>query len=283
MLGRFDYVSPATLDDAVRRLGPGVAILAGGTDLLVDLRAGRASPSLLVDIKHVDVLQRLEVSSARGIAVGAAVSLSRLVDTLRALGLASGLAEAASAIATVQLRHRATAVGNLCNASPAADLAPILLVLDAQVAVTGPRGERVLPLDGFFVGAKRTCLAADEIVTEIRIPKLDVDLRSAFRKQQRLRGHDLAVASAAAAFSASDGLLRVAIGSCAPTPLLLPPLRVGRSPEASVDEVVALASQSISPISDARSSAAYRAAVVPVLVRRAVLDVLKEGGRPSTP
>ena len=282
MLGRFDYERPTNLAEAGRLLaeaGTSAAVLAGGTDLLVDLRGGRREVRLLVDVKRIDGLRRLDVTSRGDLTIGAAVPLNEILEHAAVRRAFPGLAQSAESIATYQLRNRATAVGNLCNASPAADMAPILLALGASVVVWGPSGERTVPLLQFFAGVKRTSLSAYEIVTGIRIPTPAPNLRSAFLKQQRLRGHDLAVVSVAGTYAPTTGLLRLALGSCAPTPLALPPISVkGVSRSAMVDEAARETLAAASPISDVRASAEYRRAVLPVLVRRLVHDLLREGG-----
>lgn len=280
MLGRFDYERPTHLAEAVRLFAetPSAAILAGGTDLLVELRGGRHAPRLLVDVKRVDGLRRLDAGPRGDLTIGAAVSLNELLEHAAIRRSFPGLAQAAASIATYQLRNRATVTGNLCNASPAADLAPALLVLGAAVGVAGPQGERVIPLPEFFAGVKRTTLARGEIATEVRIPAPEPGLRSAFLKQQRLRGHDLAVANVAGALVPSTGALRLAFGSCAPTPILLVPIETkGMSADAVGEAAAASALAAARPISDVRASAEYRRAVLPVLVRRVVAELLGGG------
>ena len=191
------------------------------------------------------------------------------------------LPKPAESIATYQLRNRATAVGNLCNASPAADLAPILLALDASIVVQSARGERTVGIAQLFTGVKKTSLRPGEIATGITVPAPEPKLRSAFLKQQRLRGHDLALVNVAGTYAPASGLLRLAFGSCAPTPVLLAPIDAkGISREAVMDEAARGALAAASPISDVRASADYRRAVLPVLVRRLVATLLQEGGAP---
>jgi CO/xanthine dehydrogenase FAD-binding subunit len=284
VLGRFDYERPTSLTEAAHLLAEGgtsAAILAGGTDLLVDLRGGRRDVRLLIDVKRIDALCRLDVGRRGDLSIGAAVPLNAILEHAAVRRAFPGLAQSAESIATYQLRNRATAVGNLCNASPAADLAPILLALGATLVAWGPGGERAIALAELFKGVKRTSLRPDEIVTEIRIPAPETGLRSAFMKQQRLRGHDLAVVNVAGTFSPSTGLLRLAFGSCAPTPLAPAPIEAkGVSREAVTNEAARTALAMAAPISDVRASADYRRAVLPVLVRRLVGELLAEGGRP---
>ena len=282
VFGEFEYVRAQSIDEVSRLLAESAgaaSVFAGGTDLLVDVRNGVRSPKLLVDIKRIDRLTRLDADVDRGVTIGSAVSLNRVAENARLRELVPALSNAALSIATYQLRNRATIGGNVCNASPASDSIPPLLIVGATLRIEGNSGEREVPLDGFCTGVKKTCLAPGEILTEIRIPTLPPGMRTAFLKQQRIRGHDLAVVNLAGALSPADGQLRIAIGSCAPVPTLLDPIATrGHTPAAVADEAVRVAEAAVSPISDVRASAAYRSAVLPVLVRRLVARLTDANG-----
>jgi CO/xanthine dehydrogenase FAD-binding subunit len=283
MLGDFEYVRAHSVEEACRLLQEGkgdASAYAGGTDLLVDIRNGIRSPRLLVDIKGIEALRRLELGGSDDpIAIGPAVVLNRIAEHGALRGRLPALANAALSIATYQLRNRATIGGNLCNASPASDSIPPLLVVGAALTVQGTGGSRDVPLDCFCTGVKRTCLEPGEIVTEIVIPPLAPGTRTAFLKQQRIRGHDLAVVNLAGALPPDDGLLRLAVGSCTPTPLLLEPIETaGHSADAVTEEAVRRVAAGISPISDVRASAEYRRAVLPGLVRRLVAGLMTGKG-----
>jgi CO/xanthine dehydrogenase FAD-binding subunit len=281
VLGRFEYARPRSVDEACRLLAEGgrdAAILAGGTDLLVELRNASRSPSLLIDVKRIAELQALRTDSGE-IAVGAAVPLNVIAENRDLRETYPGLCDAALSIATYQLRNRATVAGNLCHASPAADMAPILLVLGALLTVRNAKETRAVPVAKLFTGVKRTSLSPADLVVDVRIPPLDGELRTTFAKQQRIRGHDLAVVNAAAAYAPYRGVLRVAIGSCAPTPVLLDPIdTTGVSRSALADEMAQRAAGATAPIDDVRASSAYRRAVLPVLLRRLLADVMDEKG-----
>jgi carbon-monoxide dehydrogenase medium subunit len=264
---------------ALRDSGGDAAIYAGGTDLLVEIRNGVRSPDLLIDVKRIEELGALTTSEDE-IRIGATAPLNRIAESQAVRRRLPALSDAALSIGTYQLRSRATLAGNLCNASPAADGAPILMTQGAVLTVAGPLGRRDVPVRELFAGVKRTSLAADEMVLEIRIPAREDGLRTAFLKQQRIRGHDLAVVNAAASLDAGGRVLTVAIGSCAPTPILLDPLDVSDvSVDAAVERVLTAAEGAVSPISDVRASADYRRAVLPVLLRRLCHTVLDPGGR----
>lgn len=280
MLGAFDYVRTRSVDAACRRLAEtdDASILAGGTDLLVGIRNGVHSPKLLVDIKGIDELAMLQADGPEFV-IGASVPLNVLAEH-RSIGASlPALVDAAVSIGTYQLRNRATLAGNVCNASPAADSAPVLLILDARLSVAGSNQRRTVPISELFTGVKQTCLAPDEIVTDIRIPTPEDGTRTAFLKQQRIRGHDLAVINVAGAYTRKAKRLRIAIGSCAPTPVLLDPIDASdTSLESIVDHAVTLTEAATSPIGDVRAPAAYRRAVLPVLLRRLLVRLLEAGG-----
>ena len=280
MLGNFEYKRIRSIEEGCLCLaeaaGEGV-VLAGGTDLLVEIRNGLKSPGILVDCKGMDALKTFHVD-ASGSTIGASVPLNRLIEHRGFHTTYPALADALLSIGTYQLRNRATLAGNICNASPAADSAPVLLVLGAEVDVVGVEGTRTTPICDFFAGVKKTTLKSDEIVTGIRLPSRS-DLRTAFMKQQRIRGHDLAVVNIAAAYSQSEKVVRLAIGSCAPTPVLLDPIAVdSNNKDAFVEHVIDTVRSSVTPISDVRASANYRNAILPILVKRILNELLSEGG-----
>jgi carbon-monoxide dehydrogenase medium subunit len=280
VLGDFEYKRIRSIDEGCHCLAEAAgkaAVLAGGTDLLVEIRNHLKSPKVLIDCKNVDALKQVHVDRS-GSAIGASVPLNRLIENRAFHTTYPALATALLSIGTYQLRSRATLAGNICNASPAADSAPVLLVLDASVEVVGIRGPRSIPIRDFFVGVKRTVLTPDEIVVSIQIPQR-ADLHTTFLKQQRIRGHDLAVVNMAGAYSPGERILRLAIGSCAPTPVLLEPIKVDVGNVASfAGHVAEIVLSSVSPISDVRASSGYRNAILPVLVKRILHNLLAEGG-----
>lgn len=280
MIGTFDYAKVRSVEEGCALLSEhhgDATVLAGGTDLLVDIRNGVESPSFLVDVKGINELKRFKSNSQIGLVIGAGVPLNVIVEdeTVR-LGY-QALAESAMSIGSWQIRNRATLAGNLCNASPAADAAPALFVLNAKATIVGPSGTRSLPARDLFVGVKENALNYDEILTTITVPPAFPSIRTKFLKKQRIRGHDLATINMAGYFNSDTGELRVAIGSCAPTPILVPALDEPVQERDSLDELVyrlnELAQGAISPISDLRSSADYRRELIPVFLRR-LLQVL---------
>jgi CO/xanthine dehydrogenase FAD-binding subunit len=283
----FRYERPASVAAATALLAEArgqARVLAGGTDLMVALRAGTAQPGLVVDVKRVPGLTDIRWTADGGLELGACVPVQRIAEDARIRETFPALAEGAGAIGSLQIRWRATIGGNLANASPCMDTAPPLLLADARLRVAGPRGERELPLAAFFLGVKKTALAPDEFVTAVCVPKPPAGLRAAFDKVKRVFGHDLALVNAAATYDPAARALRVAIGSCGITPVLPPPL-TGVDPHAGAADagarLAALALQHICPIDDVRSSAEYRRDMAATLCRRLAARLLDGARRGS--
>jgi len=279
----FAYARPASLEEAVALLaehGPDARVLAGGTDLIIRLRDGSARPRLVVDVKGVpELAPGIRAGSDGALVIGATTVMTDIAADPLVRRNAPALAEAAAVVGSVQIRNRATLAGNICNASPAADTAPALLVHDATVVAIGPGGTRRIPLDEFFVRSGVTTLARGEIVTAIEIPAPASRITSAHQRRTRRRGHDLASVTLCCGVD-DAGVTRVAFGSVGPRPLLrLDTAGVLADPSAS-PEARAAAFETI--FTDARPSARsmragpeYRVAMLRVLGRRALATALE--------
>jgi carbon-monoxide dehydrogenase medium subunit len=274
MLPRFRYSRPGTLDEALGLLkdcDERTPILAGGTDLLIGMHDDTHAPEHLIDIKGIDQLHTIGFTEDGYLLIGACVTINELIESEATTGPLEAIREAASVLATYQVRNRATVGGNLCNASPACDLGPPLLVLGAQLRLVSKQGERVMLLRDFFSGVKTTCCEVSEIVTEVVIPP-SAGMVSAFLKQGRIRGHDLSVVNAAGA-TEEDGRLRLALGAVGVTPLLIDGLN-----GAGVDDkeqVTAAVLRAIAPIDDVRGSELYRKRMAEYMTGE-ILDRLKQ-------
>jgi CO/xanthine dehydrogenase FAD-binding subunit len=275
VLPKFQYHRPATLDEAVgllEELGPQARIMAGGTDLLVGLGDGTVSAGHILDIKGIQGLSGIVYEDGM-LRIGAGVTVNDLLESKGLPSACGALLEAAARLATHQIRNRATVVGNICNASPACDMGPPLLVLDASLRTVSAKGPRTIPVRDFFKGVKATCCAPNEIVTEIMVP-ISPRTKSVFGKRTRIRGHDLSLVNGAAACEDGAGI-RVALGAVAPTPVLIDGLsRWGLSEKR---EIAHRAVRSISPVDDVRGSSSYRLAMADFIVR-ALLDRLARDG-----
>ena len=265
MLCEFDYLAPRTLPELFTALAAGgsdARILAGGTDLLVNVRAGLATPKIVVDIKKVAGLDGLSFDEKNGLSIGAAVTINQLSENPIVREKFALLTACADSLASYQLRNRATVVGNIVNASPCADMAPALLCYQAEVVVTSSSGSRSVPLADFFTGVKKTVLVPGEIVEKILVPASSAGGTAAYEKLKRIKGHDLGIIGVA--MLKQDGLVRIAVSSSAPTPILVKDCKTSDSPDVIAKAVL----DAIKPIDDVRSSKVYREFMVQVYVKR---------------
>ncbi len=270
------YYKPGSLQEALEALQTENARpLAGGTDLIVNMRNGVEQPELLVDIKSLSEIAVFSVDKSK-VVIGAGINLNFLIDDSKLRGVAPLFGESAITVATYQLRNRATLVGNICNASPAADMAPSLYVMGAEVVIAGANGEKKVPIKDFIKGVKKTALAKGELVVRIEIPNVP-DGKVGFLKKQRYKGHDLAIVNVAGIANPETKSLKVCVGACAVTPVLLEGTdelyREASDVEKLADRIAELAVESISPIDDVRSSAEYRRDMASVYVKRLIRKI----------
>ncbi len=273
----FGYERPASLAAAVALLaerGPAARPLAGGTDLIIRLRDRSIAPEVVVDVKAIPELAPGIAAEGGRLVIGATTTMTEIAAHPLIRRRFTGLAEAAAVVGSVQIRNRATLAGNLCNASPAADTAPSLLVSDAVVVAAGPSGTRRIPLDGFFVRSGVTTLEAGELVTAIELPLDDEPVGSVHVRRTRRRGHDLASVTLACLIR-PDGTVRVAYGSVGPRPVLAPtpdPALVdpGATPAARTAALDALFVEARPSPTSMRAGPDYRLAMLRVLGLRAL-------------
>ncbi len=273
----FAYERPTALRDVVALLaehGPAARLLAGGTDLIIRLRDGSIRPDVVVDVKRVVELDG-EIREVDGhVRFGALTTMTDILANPRVRRDYPALAEAALFVGSVQIRNRATLAGNMCNASPAADTAPALLVHDARIVARGPGGGRRIPLDAFFVRSGRTTLEPGELVEAIELPVADGPRGSVHLRRTRRRGHDLASVTLAVSV-APDGTTRLAYGSVGPRPVVVADESGTLADPAAPDDAkrdlleTLFAGASPSPTS-MRASPEYRLAMLRVLGLRGV-------------
>jgi len=285
---RYEYHRPRSLAEALRlkAADPGACYVAGSTDVTVRVRAGDLAPTALISLRGVPEVRGIDFGT--GARIGALTTVAEIQAHPGLREAYPVLAQAATVLGSVQIRNVATVGGNLCNASPCADTAPALLVLGARLRLEGPEGHRELPLEEFFRGPGATCLTRDEVLTHVLLDPPAAGARSAYRKQGRVH-MDLAQASLAVLVEMDGSVCRralVAAGSVAPVPLRLKPveaLLAGAKLEGAVlAEAAALASRTVTPITDVRATADYRRAIVGVFLRR-MLEELRDGGaRPGS-
>ena len=275
----FRYEAPTTLDEALALLAGAngeARILAGGTDLIVQMGGGLERPRLLVDVKRIPETRRIQLESD-GLRLGSAVSAAEVREHPELREAYPGLVEAIELIGSEQIQGRATVGGNLCNGSPAADTVPALVALGAHCAIAGPAGTRTLPVEDFVLAPGKTVLQAGELLVELRVPaplprSADAYLRFIPRSEM-----DIAVVGAGVRVVLDgDGRCsdaRVALGAVGPTVLQVPEAAralVGTSIDAgALEEAARAASSAAQPIDDKRGTAAYRRRIAGVLTRRA--------------
>ena len=273
----FEYFEPRTIDEAVKYLtdyGEKAKVIAGGTDLLVQMKMGKAYPQHLIHISRIPSLRYL--IEEKGLRIGALTPFRDLERSQVIKEKYTALFEAARSVSSVQIKTMGTIGGNLCHASPAADSAPPLIVLGGKVKLVGGAQERVLPLEEFFIGPGETALSPKELMTEIELPEISSKTGSAFLKMGRVSA-DLSKVSVAVAILRDGDVCkdcRIALGAVAKTPLRAKKaeemLKGEKVKEALVEKASLQASQEIQPITDLRSTAWYRKEVAKVLVRDAI-------------
>lgn len=273
----FAYERPTRLDDAIALLaehGRDARLLAGGTDLIIRLRDGSIGSGVVVDLKRVAELERSIGDVDGHLVIGARTVMTDIVADARVRDEFRALAEAAAVVGSAQIRNRATLAGNICNASPAADTAPALMVYGATVVTAGPAGTRRVPIDAFFVRSGVTTLLPGELVTAIELPRPMGPRGSVHVRRTRRRGHDLASVTLACSVT-PDGISRLAYGSLGPRPVLVAD-DTGRLADPDATEAAKgerlealFADASPSPRS-MRASPEYRLAMLRVLALRAI-------------
>jgi len=286
-LRHFEYFEPRDVDETLSLLNQwkgDAKIIAGGTDLIPLMRDRLVTPKRVIDINKLSELEFIKETD-EGIDIGALTRLRAIETSPLVRERIPLLAEAAEQVASIQVRNVATIAGNLVNASPAADMAPSLLVHEARVRTRRTEGKREITLSKFFAGVKETVLEKDELVTNIFVPKMLADTGGAFLKVGKRSALIISTASAASAITLIHGKskVRVALGSVAPTPVRARKtedfLESHEISEKTMKEAADLVTNDISPITDHRSTAEYRKEVSKVLTKRALTKAFEMARR----
>lgn len=274
----FEYAAPTTAEEAVALLaehGDHAKVLAGGTDLIVDLKHNPGNVSMLVDVTTIPEFLGIEETD-EGLRIGSMVRYGEIMENPLCRELTPEIVAASHTVGAVQTRNLGTIGGNLVTCVPSADSAPALLVLDAEVTIAGTDGNRRIPLQDFFVGPRKTCLEPHELLVDIRIPKASLGKPSLFLKFGLRKGQALALVNAAAALQL-DGKKqiaepRIALGAVAPTPIRAPKAEAhltGKKPtDDLLHEAADVAVTECKPIDDFRASAEYRRQLVRTMTFR---------------
>ena len=281
---RFELLLPQSVDECVRTLaqqGPETKLLAGGTDLLPQLKNGLLKPARVIDLSGVARLRTIEPADGQGLRIGSAVT-ARTLELDRAVRARYlSLAESGALVGSVQVRNLATLGGNLCNAAPSADMAPPLLALDAEAIIVGPKGERRVPVATFFTGVRKTVLAPDELLVELALPATGPNSGGNYLRHTPRRELDIAVVGVASQLTLANGVCakaRIALAAVAPVPLRATGAERALEGQRVTPELIAraadLALEVARPISDQRGSADFRRHLVRVLTRRTLTTAL---------
>jgi carbon-monoxide dehydrogenase medium subunit len=277
----FVYERPETIEEAIVAMRANDAYaLAGGTDLVPQLREGRRRAARIVDLKHIPEMTAIMLLPDGSVSIGAAATATAVA---RHTAIAAGypaIAEAAQLIGGVQVQNRASFGGNICNAAPSADGVPALICHGAQALIAGPGGTRKMPVEAMFAGPGRTTLAPGELMVAIQLPPVAPRTAGAYLRFTPRREMDIAIAGAAGWLRlGADGIIaeaRVALASVAPMPIRAPTAEkklLGQRPSGVLfEEAGRCAAQDARPISDTRGSAGYRRTLVAVLMARALAD-----------
>lgn len=280
----FDYVAPRSLADAFAHLtnGRSSLMLAGGTDVIVQLREGRRHCDQLIDVKHIPELTALRFAADGSLEIGAAKPLAEIYEDAEVARRLPGLVDAAALIGGIQVQSRASLGGNLCNASPAADASPALMVLGARLVIGSATGSREVPVEEFFLGPGRNALQPGELLVQVKIPPQPANSNAHYLRFIPRNEMDIAVASAGVRFALNgDGRIefaRVALGAVAATPLMVPGAAAALNGNLPTEETFAAAGDAsaalATPINDMRGSVAQRHQLVRVLTIRALRGAL---------
>lgn len=286
----FVFYAPASLPEALTVLqeqGQGGRLLAGGTDLLVQMKERDLAPRYVVSLRNLRELRTISETDG-GLTIGARVSMREVELDPRVVANYPALAEAAGVVGSIQVRNLATLGGNLCNAAPSADTAPALIVLAATAIIAGSDSTRELPVEELFQGPGRSALQPGEILVAIRCPAATAHSGSAYLRHTPRAELDIAVVGAAAALRLDGDTIaeaRVALGAVAPVPLRLPEVEAalrGHAPTpATLAAAAELAAGEVRPISDQRGSEQFRRTLSAVLTRRVLeraLAAAQSGG-----
>ena len=278
------YLAPQTLDEAISAFaaaGSAARILAGGTDLLVQMRSGAVRPGVIVDIKKIAEMTGIEETADGGFRFGAAVPGAVLSEHPRFGKVWPGVLEAINLIGSTQVQGRASAGGNLCNGSPAGDSVPALVAAGAVVTLQGPNGRREMPVEQVPAGPGRTNLLSGEILVGFTLPPRPKGSSDAYLRMIPRTEMDIAVVGVGVSLTLKDGVCtaaRVGLGAVAPTVLLVEAAAkalIGKLDDAAVNAAASACSAACRPIDDKRGTIVYRTKVAGVLLKRTVAIAAK--------
>ena len=276
----FEYARPGTVGEAVRLLsehGEKACVLAGGTDILVQLRGGFRTAEWVIDVKEIPALDEIAWDESSGLTIGAAAPCYRIYENEDVKKHYPGLIDVASLIGGTQIQGRASLGGNLCNAAPSADAVPIMIALEASCCIAGPNGERTVAVEDFCTAPGKNVLAAGELLVSLHFPAPKANSGAHYLRFIPRNEMDIAVAGAGVSVVLANGNFasaRVALASVAPTPLFVKQAgdALAGQPvnDESIQRAADIAKQAAKPIDDMRGTVRYRKHLCEVLTRRAL-------------
>lgn len=288
---KFDFVAAHSAEDAVAQLkerGPGGKLLAGGTDILLQIKARVVRPTYVVDLSHVEELGQIDVRPGEGVWIGSMVRMREIQQSAFLRERFGIVVDGALLVGSIQIRSLATVGGNLCNAAPSADIAPPLIAAGARAEILGPGGRRSVGLDEFFLGPRHTVLGHDDVLLGVFIPNPAARSGGHYLRHTPRKEMDIAVVGVGSAISLENGHcrnVRVVLGAVAPTPV-----RARRAEELLsgqtlsvelIDAAAKLAVEHAHPIDDVRGTVAFRRHLVEVLTRRTLTEAWRQAAAGS--
>ena len=289
-LPRFEYLGPETIPETLALLneyGRKAKVLAGGTDLISEMKWGEYKPDYVIALSHVSGLDNIGYDEKEGLKLGAMCKIAQIEKSDIIKRNYPLLSQAASVLASMEIRNRATIGGNLCTAAPSADMPPSLLALEAKAVIASKDGERVLPLEEFFAGPKKTILSHDEILVRLEVPSMKPNSAGEYIKFGRRRAMEIAMIGVAALLTVEPEENRcieakLALATAAPTPIRAKEAEkvlTGKTVDTDIiEEAAQTASKEASPRTSWRTTEEYRRDLIPVLVRRAIQTALEKIG-----
>lgn len=286
---RFEYIEPTTIQEAISSLvkyDDRAKVIAGGTDLLVQMREKTIRPDYVVDITNIPGLDYINYDEKQGLSIGALTTIRSLEKSAELRMKYPVISLAASKLGSVAIRNLGTLGGNLCNAAPSAEMAPALIGLSANAKIVYPGGERIVPLENFFTGPGTTLLKKGEILVKIQVPIPSPNTKGIYLKHAIRESIDLAIVGVAVITTLESKNkvckdIKIVLGAVAPTPMRAcnaeEVIRGKRMDENLIEKSAEVASSEAKPITDVRASAWYRTEMVKVLTRQALREFLGQG------
>lgn len=283
---RFEYLKPTTIEESVSLLikyDGNAKIIAGGTDLVVQMKQRVVRPKYVVDIEGISGLDYIDYNEGQGLMIGALTTIRSLETSTQLLQRYPVISQAANQLGSPAIRNLGTLGGNLCNAAPSAETAPALIGLSARAKIVGPNGERVVPLEEFFIGPGNTILKSGELLIEIQVPVTLPGTRGVYLKHGIRGTMDLAIVGVAVIMTLDPKSeichdIKVVLGAVAPIPMRARNaediIRGKRIDEVLINRCAQAASDEARPICDVRASAEYRKEMVKVFTRRAIRETI---------